>query len=145
MQLNISVLSACSHAGFISEGFWCSHLMCRKHHITHTLEHYDCIIDLLSRAGMLSEAEILIRKMPLQPTAISLMPLLSACRYQSDINRANRIARNIFSKYPENAGSYVVLSNIYSMMCDGAEEPTNITESQIMVSLLLWQEEVTIV
>ena len=55
------------HGGLVKEGL--DHFQDRKggYGITSRLEHYGCMIDLISRAGMLEEAETFIREMPMKP------------------------------------------------------------------------------
>ncbi|KAI3977000.1 hypothetical protein MKX01_008858 [Papaver californicum] len=55
-------LSACSHCGFIDEGFQIFWLMVDHYGIKPRKEHFACLIDMLGRAGRLKEAEILFRK-----------------------------------------------------------------------------------
>jgi pentatricopeptide repeat protein len=74
----ISILSACSHAGLVDEGLHYFECMSSVHHISTTVEHYACIIDLLGRAGRLDEAEDLIKIMPCKPTASIWRALLGA-------------------------------------------------------------------
>lgn len=60
----IGVLTACNHAGLVDLGFHYFKLMTNEHQIAPSKEHYGCMIDLLCRAGRLSEAERMIRNMP---------------------------------------------------------------------------------
>ena len=43
-------------------------------------EHYGCMVDLLGRDGRLDDALKLIKDMPMQPTPIVWVALLSECR-----------------------------------------------------------------
>lgn len=110
----ISVLNACSHAGLVKEGRHCFYTMSQKYGITASTDHYGCMVDLLGRAGLLDEAEGLINSMLDQPTAVTWMSLLGACRYQTDIKRGERAASNLFRLDPENAAPCVMLSNLYA-------------------------------
>lgn len=109
-----SIISACSHSGLVDEGHHCLTFMKKNHCIRLTGEHYDCMLDLLGRAGQLDEAEILINGMPIQPTSVSWMTLLGACRKQMDVERGEHIARHMFEMHPRNYSPYVMLSNIYA-------------------------------
>jgi hypothetical protein len=46
-----AILNACSYAGLINEGQYYVEFMCQVCNITPTLEHFNCIVDLLGRAG----------------------------------------------------------------------------------------------
>ena len=52
--------------------------------------------------------------MPLQPSAVSFMALLGACRYRDDLQRAERAANYVFELEPRHYASHLVLSSIYS-------------------------------
>ncbi|MCO5596342.1 hypothetical protein L7F22_050403 [Adiantum nelumboides] len=78
------------------------------------VDHYNCLIDLLARAGRLDEAEILLKKMPCKSNFVSLMTLLVACRLQSDVDRGEHIAVRACLTDPGNAAPFLVLSNLYA-------------------------------
>ena len=111
----VSILSACSHAGLLSEGCNLFRSINHDHGLSPTMEHYVCMIDLLGRAGLLDEAEHLISEMPFQPTAVPLTALLWACMYQIDVERGEHVAKRISALDPESAAPYVLLSNIYAI------------------------------
>ncbi|KAH7416151.1 hypothetical protein KP509_14G077900 [Ceratopteris richardii] len=110
------VLSACSHGGLIEEAFHTFGFMIHVSGIKAHVDHYNCMLDLLARAGRLDEAEILLKGMPSKFNFISLMTLLAACRFQSDINRGEHIAARACHLDPSNVTPLVMLSNIYAMV-----------------------------
>jgi pentatricopeptide repeat protein len=110
----ICLLSACSHAGLVDEGVRCFALMSTVYGISTKLEHYTCMVDLLSRAGHLQEAENMVMAMPCKPQVAALMALLGACRIHRNMEMAERVAKQILEMEPENATGYVLLSNIYA-------------------------------
>ncbi|KAG0489334.1 hypothetical protein HPP92_008145 [Vanilla planifolia] len=63
----VSVLSACCYTGEIKKGQFYFEIMENIYDIHPTREHYACIVDLLGRAGLLCEAEAIIKKMPIDP------------------------------------------------------------------------------
>ncbi|KAF3454170.1 hypothetical protein FNV43_RR04617 [Rhamnella rubrinervis] len=65
----LSVLSACSHCGFIEEGWECFNSMNRDFKVIPRPEHYACMVDLLGRAGKLNDALDFIQRMPILPDA----------------------------------------------------------------------------
>eukprot|EP01018_Ginkgo_biloba_P015187 Gb_08065 [translate_table: standard] len=109
-----AVLSACSHAGLVHEGMHYFDRMTAYYCITPSMEHYGCMVDLLGRAGRLSEAHDLIKNMPLKPIAGVWGALLGACRIYRNIELAEHAAELLFELQPENAGNYVIMSNIYA-------------------------------
>lgn len=105
-----SILSGCSHAGLMDEAHFYFLSMRLEYGITPTVEHYNCMTDLLGRMGRLDEAEDLINDMPVLPTVSSWMSLLGACKMHMDMGRAQRAAHYIFKLDHETAGPYVLLS-----------------------------------
>eukprot|EP01018_Ginkgo_biloba_P019775 Gb_28390 [translate_table: standard] len=110
----ICVLSACSHAGLVDEGWQCFDSMSRDHCIRARVEHYACMVDLLGRAGHLDEAQALIKKMPVEPDATVWGALLGACRINCNVELGEVVAKRLFNLEPKNVGCYVLLSNIYA-------------------------------
>ncbi|KAL6074040.1 Pentatricopeptide repeat-containing protein [Balamuthia mandrillaris] len=107
----VNVLNACSHAGLVEEGLACFAAMSERHNVQPTTEHFNCIVDLLGRAGRLAEAETLIRTMA-SPDAVTWKALLGACRGAKDVDRAKRAAERAIALDPKDAAPFVVLSNI---------------------------------
>lgn len=90
----VSILCAYSHAGLVDEGYCVFNTMHQHHGITPVVEHFNCLVGLLGRAGQLDDAESLINNMPIQPTAMSWTALLSACRNQMDMVRGEHAAKH---------------------------------------------------
>ncbi|KAG6408676.1 hypothetical protein SASPL_131694 [Salvia splendens] len=110
----IGLLNACSHMGLISEGRAFFARMTTDFAITPSIEHYGCMVDLLSRRGLLQEAYEFIKKMPITPNAAIWGALLGGCKVHKDIEMAEVAMRHIHELDPHNDGYYVVLANIYS-------------------------------
>lgn len=110
----VSVFCACSHTGLIDEAccFFC--LMCRVYGLSPIVDHYNCLLDMLGRAGRLDEAEVIIKNMPLWPTRVSWSTLLGACQSQVDVERGTMAACHIFGLNPRNSTVYVTLANMYA-------------------------------
>eukprot|EP01018_Ginkgo_biloba_P018788 Gb_22440 [translate_table: standard] len=110
----VSILSACSHAGLVDEGWQYFNCMTRDYCIVPRAEHYACMVDLLGRAGQLDEAQKFIDNMPIEPSASVWGALLGACRIHCNIELGEHVAERLFDMEPGNSGCYVLLSNIYS-------------------------------
>jgi pentatricopeptide repeat protein len=74
-------------------------------------EHYGCIIDLLGRARKLDHAIELIHQMECEPDAVTWRTLLGACRVHWNVDLAIHAAKQILKLDPEDAGTYILLSN----------------------------------
>ncbi|XP_008787192.2 pentatricopeptide repeat-containing protein At3g26782, mitochondrial-like [Phoenix dactylifera] len=112
----VSVLSACSHAGLIDEGWQCFNSMVAEFGIVPRAEHYACMVDLLGRAGQLKEAREFIERMPIKPDSSVWGSLLGACRIHPNAEIAELAAKSLFELEPENSGRYILLSNIYTSL-----------------------------
>eukprot|EP01018_Ginkgo_biloba_P008781 Gb_27830 [translate_table: standard] len=108
------VLSACSYAGLADEGWQCFNCLTRDYQLTPRMGHYACMVDLLGRAGRLDEAQEFIDQMPIEPDACVWGALLGACRILCNIELGVHVAEKLFELEPEDAGNYVLLSNIYA-------------------------------
>ncbi|KAM6567545.1 hypothetical protein CsatA_026673 [Cannabis sativa] len=110
----VSVLSACSHGGLLDEGKYYFKLMTDKYQIVPRLEHYSCMVDLLGRAGRVHDAYNFVKEMPIEPNERVWGALLSACRVYSNMEIGLVAADKLFQMAPQQAGYYVLLSNIYA-------------------------------
>ncbi|KAI5665897.1 hypothetical protein M9H77_15750 [Catharanthus roseus] len=110
----VGVLSACTHAGLVDRGLEYFNSIKEKHGLTHTQDHYACVVDLLSRAGRFGEVEDLIKKMPMKPDKFLWASLLGGCRIHGQLELAKQAAEALFEIEPENAATYVTLANIYA-------------------------------
>ncbi|XP_043717752.1 putative pentatricopeptide repeat-containing protein At3g49142 [Telopea speciosissima] len=110
----VSVLSACSHSGLLDEGRFYFKLMTGKYRMVPRIEHYACMVDLLGRAGHVDEAYGFIKQMSTEPNERVWGALLSACRVYSNMTLGLVAADHVFQLVPEQAGYYVLLSNIYA-------------------------------
>lgn len=110
----LGVLFACSHAGLVKDGLYYFHSMKNLFGIDPRREHYGCIIDLLGRAGKLNEAVELINEMECEPDVVTWKTLLSACRVHWNVDLAIHAAKQILRLDPQDAGTYILLSNIYA-------------------------------
>ncbi|RRT65712.1 hypothetical protein B296_00040882 [Ensete ventricosum] len=111
---SVGVLSACSHAGLVDKGINYFYTMHRDFGVTATAEHYTCMIDLLGRAGRLDDAQALMKDMPFEPDATMWGALLGASRIHRNTELGEKAATKIFEMEPDNAGMYVLLSNLYA-------------------------------
>eukprot|EP01018_Ginkgo_biloba_P037865 Gb_08118 [translate_table: standard] len=110
----VRLLSACSHGGLVDAGRHYFHSMTRDYGITPIVDHYVCMVDLLGRAGHLDEAVDFINKMPFEPNAVVWRALLGACRTHGNMELGQHAAEQILQLEPQNAATYVLLSNMYS-------------------------------
>eukprot|EP00250_Pteridium_aquilinum_P010654 c19540_g1_i1 orf=3-1400(+) len=109
-----SLLSACSHLGLVREG--CHHFtsMREEHGVAPMQEHVNCMVDLLGRAGSLTEAEDLLWTMPFRPDTEAWRSLLTHCRTHSDVDLGRQCYGSVVAMDNKDSAGYVLMSNIYA-------------------------------
>ncbi|KAL2251656.1 pentatricopeptide repeat-containing protein At2g45350, chloroplastic [Sesamum indicum] len=110
----IAVLHACGHSGMVKEGLVCFEIMRRVHRIVPKLQHYGCMVDILSRAGHLEEAAKFVEEMPIQPNDVVWRTLLSACTNHENLNVGEPVAKHLIGMDSYDSSSYILLSNMYA-------------------------------
>lgn len=110
----IGVLSACCHAGLVEHGRRIFKSMKSTYNVEPDIKHYGCMVDLLGRAGLLEEADEMIRSMPMEADIVIWGTLLAACRTHGNVSIGERAAKNLAGLAPSHGGGKVLLSNIYA-------------------------------
>ncbi|XP_074312391.1 pentatricopeptide repeat-containing protein At4g19191, mitochondrial [Silene latifolia] len=111
----LTILQACTHAGFLEKGRECFDLMTQVYRLSPWLEHYSCMVDLLGRRGKLKEALELIESMPLKPDPGIWGTLLAACKIHHNLKIGEYAANLLYELEPHAAASYVELANMYAL------------------------------
>ncbi|CAF2123558.1 BnaA03g19160D [Brassica napus] len=109
----LSLISACSHSGFVQEGKNIFEIMKQDYGIAPKMEHYANMVDLLGRAGHLEEAYSFIKAMPIEPDSSIWLCLLSASRTHHNLELGILSAEKLLRMEPERGGNYVQLINLY--------------------------------
>ncbi|XP_077244961.1 tetratricopeptide repeat (TPR)-like superfamily protein [Tasmannia lanceolata] len=112
----VGVLLACSHAGLVELGIQYFNSMEKDYEVEVKPDHYTCMVDLLGRAGLLSEAVELINKMPFKPHLAIFGTLLGACRIHKKLELAEFAAQKMLDLDPWSSAGYVQLANVYATM-----------------------------
>lgn len=110
----LGALFACSHGGMVEEGQSIFDNMEKEYGISPTIEHFGCVIDLLSRNGRLEEALQLVDKMPFEPDVAIWGALLGGCKLRSDFKRAGEIVERASKLRSNEGGIHASLSNMYA-------------------------------
>jgi pentatricopeptide repeat protein len=109
----IAVLSACSHGGLVESGKkYFSQMLAQN--LEPQQMHYACMVDLLGRAGQLTESVEIILDMPFHANSDVWGALLGACRIHGNIELAQYAAEHLFELKPEHSGYYTLLINMYA-------------------------------
>ncbi|KAK3228629.1 hypothetical protein Dsin_000510 [Dipteronia sinensis] len=108
------IISACSHSGLVVEGIHCFTSMKKDYGIEPTMDHYGAIVDLLGRAGHLTEAWDFIQRMLIEPGITVFGAMLGACKKHKNIELGEKAANTLFELNPDEGGYHVLLANIYA-------------------------------
>eukprot|EP00250_Pteridium_aquilinum_P022553 c25410_g1_i4 orf=894-3218(+) len=109
-----SILAACSHTGLVEEGREHFKGMQEVHGLIPSMDHCNCMIDLLCRAGFLREAKELLSTMPISPHISGWMSLFTACRIHGNRELARLCFDRAVDMDPEMAGGFVALLNVFA-------------------------------
>lgn len=106
------LLVACSHEGLVKEGQQLFKAMVEEWGITPSTEHYNCMVDLLGRAGHLDEAEEVLSLCG--SDFVGVMSLLNACKTHGDVERGIRWFHCLVRSDSQTAAAFVLMANIYA-------------------------------
>jgi len=111
----VGLLTACSHAGLVNQGRRLFDSIKGTYNLNPKAEHYSCLVDILSRAGLVDEAmDVVSTVPPSERDEAVLMALLGASRLHGDIAMANSIGEKLLDLDPSSSGGYVLLANTYA-------------------------------
>ncbi|XP_059637887.1 pentatricopeptide repeat-containing protein At2g29760, chloroplastic-like [Cornus florida] len=111
----VSVLAACRQSGLVEEGCFLFNRIVGLYNIQPKIEHLGCLIDLLSKAGLLHPAEDFINIMPADERLVAYETLLSACLSYSNIDLGSRVANELIKLGSQSHEFYILLSNFYAL------------------------------
>ncbi|KAG6743713.1 hypothetical protein POTOM_052414 [Populus tomentosa] len=110
----VELLSACSHAGLVDKGLNYFDELRRDSSIQLREDHHACLVDLCGRAGRLKEAYDFIKQLGTKASSSIWGGLLAGCNAHGDLEIGQLAAKELEKEDPENAGTYLLLSNIYA-------------------------------
>lgn len=112
----VAVLSACAHSGLVQDGRKAYASMSQEYGLVPGVEHHVCLVDMLGRAGLLTEAYQFIKDLnhP-EPSPAIWTAMLGACKMHKNFILGVEVAELLLAVEPDNPGHYVMLSNIYAL------------------------------
>ncbi|XP_019052340.1 PREDICTED: pentatricopeptide repeat-containing protein At1g74600, chloroplastic [Nelumbo nucifera] len=114
----LSVLMGCSHSGLVREGQLIFESMETIHAVYPDRRHYSCMVDLLGRAGLLEEAEVLLKCSPVKGDSVMWSSLLRSCIVHRNEKVGRRAAIALLELDPDNPAVLLQASNFYSEIGD---------------------------
>lgn len=110
----VCILSACSQLGLVGNG--CKHFNAWAENcgVLPRLDHFNCMVDLLGRAGCLTEAEDLLKTMPFHESVVGWRSLLNHCKSYIDVALGDQCHGHVAQNEYKDASWHVNMSNIYA-------------------------------
>jgi pentatricopeptide repeat protein len=110
----INVLCACSHLGLVDRGWNYFGSMTKDYGLTPGLDHYACMVDILSCAGLLEEAKEFIESITIDHGTCLWRIVLGACHSLRDLDVGEYAGEQLMELHTEDSSAYILLSNIYA-------------------------------
>lgn len=112
----VNLLSACSHMGLVDRGWVYFKMMFDEFNIAPTVEHYACMVDILSRAGKLHEAKEFIESATVDHGLCLWRILLAASKNHRDYDLGAYAGEKLMELGSLESSAYVLLSSIYTAL-----------------------------
>nr|KYP40545.1 Pentatricopeptide repeat-containing protein At2g33680 family [Cajanus cajan] len=112
----VNLLSACSHMGLVDRGWVYFKMMLDEFNVAPTVEHYACMVDILSRAGKLNEAKDFIESARVDHGLCLWRILLGACRNHRNYHLGAYAGEKLMELGSPESSAYVLLSSIYTAL-----------------------------
>lgn len=114
----VGILCACARAGLVTDGRSFFNQMVHEFRIKPNFGHFWCMANLYISAGMVQEAEEILRNITeddgdFSSESLVWANLLTSCRFRGDVALGERIAMSLIEKDPKNFSYYQFLINIY--------------------------------
>lgn len=90
-----AVLTACRHGGLVIKGMELFQLMKTHYGVEPEMDHYHCMVNLLTQNGYIEEAEKMIANMPFTPSAALWRSFLEGCKRGTKGDRVLEQAREV--------------------------------------------------
>lgn len=110
----VSIISACSHKGFVERGWSYFNMMSDQFGLVPKVDHYACMVDLLSRAGQLKEAKEFIESASIDHGLCLWRILLSACKNYGKCELGAYAGEKLMDLGSRESSTYVQLARIYA-------------------------------
>lgn len=112
----VHILNACSHKGLVERGWLYFKMMSNEYDIAPRVEHFACMVDILTRAGKLYEAKELIETTTFHHGLHLWRILLSGCRNYRDYELGAYAGEKLIELGSGESSTYVLLSSIYEVL-----------------------------
>ncbi|KAH6789647.1 hypothetical protein C2S51_004653 [Perilla frutescens var. frutescens] len=119
----IGILSACAHAGLISQGWALFNAMKDEDGIQPKVEHYGCMVNLLGRPGHLEEAYELVKSMSIDADPVLWGTLLAAAGNWDDVARIRAMMKQSGVQKDPGCSSVEVNNIVHEFLAGDMKHP----------------------
>ncbi|KAG6596437.1 Pentatricopeptide repeat-containing protein, partial [Cucurbita argyrosperma subsp. sororia] len=106
---------SCAHSGELDEAWKIFNVLLPEYGIQPLIEHYACMVGVLSLAEKFSDAVDFISKMPIEPTTKVWDALLNGASVAGDVELGKCVFDSLLDTEPENTGNNIIMDNLYSL------------------------------
>lgn len=110
----VNVLMTCTLEGMLEEGEKAFETMGEEYGFFPTIQHQNCLVNLLCQTGQMDVVVAMLENTPLQLDFVSLSTLLGACQKWGNIELGSWIFERAMRMVEEDAASLVSMSNIFA-------------------------------
>lgn len=110
----LGLLCGCSHQGLVQDGYHHFNLMSLEFGLAPEVKHYGCMVDLLGRAGKLTEALEMIESSPFRNSAILWRTFLASSKIHKDVYHGEKAMKMLNELGTFTAGDCILLAGIYA-------------------------------
>ncbi|KAL7219827.1 hypothetical protein ACSBR2_012817 [Camellia fascicularis] len=112
----VNILTACSHMGLVERGWIYFNMMSIEFGILPRVDHYACMVDMMSRSGRLEEAKEFIESTTIDHGMCLWRILLSGCRNYGNYDLGAYVGEKLMELGSQESSAYVLLSSIYTVL-----------------------------
>lgn len=110
----LAILQACTYSRLWENGLCLFYEMEPKYGIGPVIEHFASVVDLLGRAEKFSKAIDFINKSPFPDSPLLWRTLVNMCKLHGELDFGKLASTRLLDLEPKEAGSYVLVSNMYA-------------------------------
>lgn len=110
----VSAITACSHVGLVDRGRKYFEQMSQEYGIEPSMKHYNCLLDLLGRAGQVEEVVYTVGLMPFKADFVVWSTILGACQKWGDVELGRQTFKDAQRVEDNHDAIFILMSNIFA-------------------------------
>ncbi|KAH7307229.1 hypothetical protein KP509_22G050700 [Ceratopteris richardii] len=122
----VIAITMCTHVGSVESGLQFFESVSKDYNIQPTMKHYNCLLDLLGRAGRIHEAVLTIGMIPFEVDTVIWSTILSACYKWGNIDLGKHAFQHAM-RNDELAATFILIIRSKISHQDGRPPPLGTT------------------